>query len=77
MLAISKIVTNDLYSFILKKVVERKNVIIEDAQKDTNKNANSSNIGASANMDLIVSSNAMRKMRMRINLTIKMKTLQI
>ena len=55
MLAIAKIVTKDVNSFILKKVVERKNVIIEDAQKDTNKNANSSNIGANSNMDLIVS----------------------
>ena len=55
MLAIAKIVTKDVNSFILKKVVERKNVIIEDAQKDTNKNANSSNIGAYSNMDLIVS----------------------
>ena len=59
------------------KVVELNNVTIEDAPKDTNKNANSSNIEATANMDLIVSSNTMRRMRMTRNLTIKMNKLII
>ena len=61
MLGIAKIMTKDANSFILKKVVELNNVTIEDAPKDTNKNANSSNIEATANMDLIAGSNTMIK----------------